>query len=234
MKFLKIITIGLLLMTLNSFAANPMSCSDRTELSERTDLIDKMKEDKDVFSLIFKSQVYALLATMVNDAEIALEDREQVAASKRELVEDIYKNKMNVENKFPEFSKLNKEEKSKVMQKITKAISNKLKTTMGCFTLGIAGEIAACGVPALTGWALTKWNWCMATTLVGDVVVSASNPEAAVIAVEDGAFEAVMESELSFCGKIATGLNVGWAGVANCLYTASIGVITGCIATLAW
>jgi hypothetical protein len=223
MKLLRIITIGLLLMTLNSFASTPVSCS------ETTDLIDKMKEDKDVFSLVFKSQVYALVSTMINDAEIAQEDREQVAVSKRELVKDMYKHKMNIDSKFPEFTELNKEEKSKVMQVLTKSLGTKLKATMGCFEVGFIAEIAACGGPALTGWALTKWKWCMATVLVSDVVVSAPNAEAVGVVLEDGGFSLVVREELAFCGRLATNMNTGWVGVASCAYSATIGIVVACI-----
>ena len=223
MKLLRIITIGLLFMTLNSFASTP------TCYSERTDLIDKMAEDEDVLSLLFKSQVYAIVSTMTNDAEIAQADREQITSSLRELVTDIHKHKMNIDSKFTEFSKLNKKEKGKVLQEIQKASSSKLKAAMGCFAVGLGAEIAACGGPALLGWALTKWNWCMATVLVGDVIASAATPEAAVVTLEGNGFNLILREEMSFCGKFATSANYGWPGIAVCAVSATIGTVTICI-----
>jgi hypothetical protein len=225
MKLLRIITIGLLFMTLNSFALTP------TCYGERTDLIAKMAEDEDVFSLLFKSQVYAIVSTMTYDAEIAQEDKEQITVSTRELVKDMYKHKMNIDSKFSEFSKLNKEEKSKVMQVIQKAASSKLKAAMGCFALGLAAEIAACGGPALLGWTLTKWNWCMATVLIGDVIAAAATPEAAVVTLEGNGFNLILREEMSFCGKFATSANYGWAGIAVCAVGATIGTVTVCVFT---
>lgn len=223
MKLYRIITIGLLLITFNSFASTAMPCN------ESTDLIDKMKEDEDVLSLLFKSQVYAMVTTMTNDEEISKEDREQITFSSRELVKDIHKHKMNIDSKFPEFSKMNKETKGKVLQEVGKAASSRLKKSMGCFSIGLAAEIAACGGPKLIGWTLTKWNWCMATVLVADVIASAATPEAATIIMEGNGFNLILREEMGFCGKFATEANYSWASVAVCAVGASIATLTTCV-----
>jgi len=220
MKLSKIIIISILLISFKSFALSPISNTDKT------DLINKMKDDKDVFSLLFKGKIYGIMVSAISYEEVSQETRENIT----KMGKDLHKHKVNVDSKFPEYAELNNATKREIMEKLINKNASKLKSAANCFSIGVTAELAACGAPRLFGWVLTKWNWCMGTVVTLDLVTAATSPEAFDIIIESGGIERIARTEMSFCGRIATrGANVPWEDVVLCTVSFMAATTVVCI-----
>ncbi len=219
MKVYRIMIVCMLLMTLKSFGASTISNTEKTEL------ITKMKDDKDVFSLLFKTKLYAIMVSTMNHEEISQETRENIIKIKKELLE----HKVKIDSKFPKYKESNNATKREIIEKLLKVNRARLRATAECFAVGITGDLAACGGPKLTGWLLTKWNWCMGTVIVLDLVTAATNIEEFEVILEQGDLQYIVRQELKFCGRVAVQANYNWETVMTCTIATAWGSTTTCI-----
>ncbi len=184
-----------------------VSATMNAKTLDNENLIQKMSNDDDVAAFLTKS--YALAFAVGSGST---DDLDTLNKESKKLLEDftssLTQDSKKVNEKYPEFSNMNKEAKKETLREIIRR-SSKVREYFKCFGVAITSEMAGClGLAAaLLVQGKKRFFRCGGVAVAVDVAEIVATDGAAIPVVE-----VELKEELKFCWRMAFrnfGSNVG-------------------------